>query len=301
VVLLKEFIAVKNEIFAGVPTVATNGWSVVGQQSIYTSNATTSLLGKAVAITTGKRYKISFNVIANPGGAQIRVSDAVTSYVADTAYAPGTWTFEFTSINATTAIYLRVPANNPSGLIVSDLKLQEIAPLPTLTNGTKYLECVTSGIILVPSKQAYGSWEFDWYKALDANSFSIALNANKQTNVNANIVLIGTNEAIYFDRYSNGAYAARNIATAIPYILINTWYRIKITRSIAGVFTLLIKGGGFSPTAGYDGWTLVSVAGGSGTNPVTDNTYTTSEYFVLDIDAGDRIANIKLTDGIKQI
>lgn len=40
--------------------------------------------------------------------------------------------------------------------------------------------------------------------------------------------------------------------------------------------------------------------GDSGTNPVTDNTYTTSEYFVLDIDAGDRIANIKLTDGIKQ-
>jgi hypothetical protein len=37
---------------------------------------------------------------------------------------------------------------------------------------------------------------------------------------------------------------------------------------------------------------LVSVSGGSGTNPVTDNTFTTSNFLVLDLDVGDRIGKI---------
>ena len=84
------------------------------------------------------------------------------------------------------------------------------------------------------------------------------------------------------------------------YLPCGTWYRIKITRSITGNFTTLVKGGSLVPTIGYDGWTLVSTTGGSGTNPVIDNTYTTSEYLILKAAAGDRIANIKLLNGIVQ-
>jgi hypothetical protein len=43
---------------------------------------------------------------------------------------------------------------------------------------------------------------------------------------------------------------------------------------------------------------LIVESGGS--NPVTDNTNKTSEYFVLDFDASDRIANIKITEGVVQ-
>ncbi|MFH2142524.1 MAG: LamG-like jellyroll fold domain-containing protein, partial [Bacteroidota bacterium] len=60
-------------------------------------------------------------------------------------------------------------------------------------------------------------------------------------------------------------------------------------------FAVFIKGGAFGNT-----WTLVSTAGGSGTNPVTDATYTTSNYIVVDADAGDRVGNIKILNGVRQ-
>jgi len=68
-------------------------------------------------------------------------------------------------------------------------------------------------------------------------------------------------------------------------IQINTWYNIKITRSEVGIFTSYIRGGAFG-----NNWTLINVTGGTGTNPFTDNTITASNYFVLDLDAGDKIA-----------
>jgi hypothetical protein len=34
-------------------------------------------------------------------------------------------------------------------------------------------------------------------------------------------------------------------------------------------------------------------------NPVTDATYTTSNYIVADLDSGDRLANLKITNGVK--
>ncbi len=55
----------------------------------------------------------------------------------------------------------------------------------------------------------------------------------------------------------------------------------------ADTFAVFIKGGSFG-----NEYTLVDVAGGSGTNPVTDSTYKTSEYFVSDLDAGDTLTNL---------
>lgn len=63
----------------------------------------------------------------------------------------------------------------------------------------------------------------------------------------------------------------------------------------ANTFAVFIKGGSFG-----DDWTLVDTTGGSGTNPVTDSTYTTSNYFVADLDQNDRLANLKIMNGVKQ-
>jgi hypothetical protein len=68
---------------------------------------------------------------------------------------------------------------------------------------------------------------------------------------------------------------------------------MKITRTKDGEFYVYVKGGTF----GND-WTLIVESGGS--NPVTENTNTESEYFVLDFDAGDRVANITILDGVVQ-
>jgi hypothetical protein len=171
--------------------------------------------------------------------------------------------------------------------------------LKTIKKGTKYLECVTAGVLAIPSKQAYGSWEFDVYKK-DVNVINCyLLSSNTNGLYNSYRVALSSYEALYLSELTNGSLSDK-CNTINSYIANDVWYRIKITRTLLGVFTVLIKGGSFTPTTGYDGWTLVSTTGGTGTNPVTDNTYTTSEYFVLDFDAGDRIANIKLTDGIIQ-
>ena len=174
--------------------------------------------------------------------------------------------------------------------------------LKHLEKGTKYLECITAGTISLPSKQAYGTWEFDWYKGGDSNVTVVyPINNNLlgfYASKNAYRLSSNASEALWLVR-ENGASETVGFGSNDAYISNNTWYRIKITRSTSGVFTVLIKGGSFTPIIGYDGWTLVSPKGAY-TNPVIDNTYTTSEYFVLDIDAGDRIANIQLTNGIKQ-
>jgi len=66
----------------------------------------------------------------------------------------------------------------------------------------------------------------------------------------------------------------------------------------ANSFAVFIKGGDFGNTE--TGWTLVSTTGGSGSNPVVDSTYTTSEYLVADLDASDKLSNIQIRNEVKQ-
>jgi len=150
-----------------------------------------------------------------------------------------------------------------------------------------------AGIAYINQDKAYGTWEFDVNKGgADDILTIIFINDNIETftsNKNSYYFQIYSNEALYFSRYSEGSEQSL-FYTAASYIAINTDYRIKITRSLAGVFTVYIKGGTF----GWDSWTTVSVAGGSGTNPVTDNTYTTSNYFIADLDNTDTISNLRI-------
>ena len=186
---------------------------------------------------------------------------------------------------------------------IDNLSIVEVSPLPTFKPGTKYLECVTAGVLAIPSKQAYGTWEFYLYKAGDSNNIDILFAHSKigtsESGGTGWVFRFTSGEAFKLLRVQvGGDYAPFN--TVDSYAFLNTWYRIKITKTLSGIHTMLAKGGSLTPTAGYDGWTLVSTTGGTGTNPYTDTLYAISEYLVLDIDAGDRIANIKMLDGIKQ-
>ena len=142
------------------------------------------------------------------------------------------------------------------------------------------------GIAYINQDKAYGTWEFDFNKGADGNTVKIIFLANVNNGDNNYSIWFRNTENIQF-RESDGTI---HFDTAASYIAINTDYRIKITRSLAGVFTVYIKGGAF----GWSSWTLVSTAGGSGTNPVTDNTYTTSNYLVADLDNGDTVSNLKI-------
>jgi len=158
----------------------------------------------------------------------------------------------------------------------------------------KWLEQVTDGVTAVSSNSAYGTWEFDIYKKDDDMYLSIITDSvNIAPNFNGYLLLLYRDEQIRLYK-CDGNY---NILfqTTNSYISLNTKYRIKITRSISGVFTAYIKGGSFGDT-----YTLIDPTGGSGTNPVTDNTYTTSNYIVADLDAGDKIKDIVIKKGVEQ-
>jgi hypothetical protein len=161
--------------------------------------------------------------------------------------------------------------------------------------GTKYLECTSAGSIAIPSKTAYGTWEFDLYKGVNSSNIEVGFMQPKiwprTGSSGGQWFILGGGERIWLRRDA----VVSNFFTTLSYFDWATWYSIKITRTKDGEFYVYIKGGSFGIN-----WFLVDPTGGAGSNPVTDNTNKTSEYFVLDFDASDRIANIKITEGVIQ-
>jgi Concanavalin A-like lectin/glucanases superfamily len=145
-----------------------------------------------------------------------------------------------------------------------------------------------AGIAYIPSNTAYGTWEFDVYKSGSIYMPIISDGYLGDIQNDGYLLNIRSTGSIYFRK--TGGSSTIFFTTAASYMTNDTDYRIKITRSSAGVFTVYIKGGEF----GWDSWTLVDVSGGSGTNPVTDNTYTTSSYFVADLDNKDKVRNLEI-------
>lgn len=273
------------------------GWTILNG----TANAnisTGNLLSQTNVLTLGKRYRVSFEVKNYVSGG-VRLGDAVIPII-NTVTANGVYTAEYSPRTGSGAAIYFSTATTFVGSI-DNVSIVEIPQLPTMTQGTKYLECVTAGTIAIPSNQAYGEWSFDLFKGADANDIIIPLIADRigaYQLSNGYYLTLSSSERIGLARNTVGS-AITLAFTNTSYIANNTWYRVRITRTTAGAFTVLIKGGAFTPTAGYDGWTLVSTTGGIGQNPTLDNTYTTSNYICLDLDAGDRFANLSLTNSIK--
>ena len=271
---------------------------------------------KNAIVESGKIYQVSFKYYIPSGQSNIDgirlfgIGGAISS-ILTTTDAWTTYTKTFTSIREGFQIYGYDGANlnwqDAGGddvfyiknFIVKELDGTTKDRTPQGNDGTvsgatvKYDGLVNTGagIAYINQDKAYGTWEFDVNKGADGNALVIAfINdlASRSSNDGYEIEL-GVTETIYLVERIDGAYNPLFI-TAASYIAINTDYRIKITRSLAGVFTVYIKGGTF----GWDDWTTVSVAGGSGTNPVTDTTYTTSNYLVADLDNTDTISNLKI-------
>jgi len=145
------------------------------------------------------------------------------------------------------------------------------------------LKCGTAGVISVPCNQAYGQWEFDWYKGADANAMEIDFMSTVASVVGTGYSYFPqADEALRLGRVGVSVLAR----SATGYFANNTWYHAKVTRNTNGQFYFYITGGAFTTE------TLVSISGGTGTNPVTDNNNIYSNYFALDLDANDRISNI---------
>ncbi len=154
----------------------------------------------------------------------------------------------------------------------------------------KAIECVTAGIFSIPTSyfhesptnSAYG--EFEWYlKKPDASGVLIMLIADVNGAWNSSgqdgyLFEITSSEGMRVHTITNGAGAGTSLLAADGYVPINVFNKFNFTRTDAGVGTL------------YMNDVLVSVAGGSGSNPFTENTHTISDYMTFDLDAGDKIS-----------
>jgi len=136
----------------------------------------------------------------------------------------------------------------------------------------RYIECTSPGTIAVLLPEAFGEWEFNALKGGGSNSLDIYFSADDIGTVNYNYLLqLSATERIGLFR-RGGIVLGR---TDIDYVNDNQWYNLQVLRKSDCEFTMYADG------------EIVDVSGGSGTNPITDSTYTTGVYMVLDLDAGD--------------
>jgi len=235
--------------------------------------------------TVGKRYRVKYTLVSNTGWwLKIGSETWADGYV---PVVNTVWTFS-TDFIATWTQFRITRRWAATDTTITDISVEEIKPLPTIDNWTKYLECVNQWTISIPSETAYWTWEFDINKPW-AGSYS-------------NVMFISdTIES--FDKYAwylFGPSATESVRflektsveseTAAAFTAIWVWYTYKITRTAAWIFSFYIKGWEY-----WDEYVLIDTTGGTGTNPTTNNVYTTSKYFTIDFDAWDKIANLKIS------
>jgi len=158
----------------------------------------------------------------------------------------------------------------------------------TYINGSdgnrNYIECTVAGTTYISSTQAYGEWYFDIYNQSSVADLSICfistdIDFATQTGYRY-FTRIGGTPAHNIQRRISGAYF---LMYSITSIIANKWYSIKIERSLAGVFNTYIRRNEFGST-----WVLLGTA--------TENTNTTSNYYLINLAAGDRISNVIFKD-----
>jgi len=159
----------------------------------------------------------------------------------------------------------------------------------------KDIECVTAGIISIPSTMAYGTFEFDVYKDLDANDIEVnfiasLVGARTATSLYAYLFRYSSTERFVIGETTNGSYTDKMFTAASSYP-IQTRLRIRITRGTTGIFTSYCS---CTDGAEFTQWTPVT-----GTNPFTDTTTTSSAFIVASLMAGDKIGGFKFIPYIK--
>jgi hypothetical protein len=152
----------------------------------------------------------------------------------------------------------------------------------------KVIECSATGLIQIPAayfhgdetQAAYGAWEFWVNKKLDGTRLRVGFIGDNPVDPNdpqysGYAFQFSSGEAVTLVEFSNGTPSTLN-STSNSFVQIDTWYKMKITRSSNGEFTIYLDD------------VIIPVT--TGTNPVTDTSNTISRHIVLDFDTGDKVA-----------
>ena len=147
---------------------------------------------------------------------------------------------------------------------------------------SKYINTIGAGIISKKNTQAYGTWEFDFNKtaagAINVIMIAKEIGSATATGQNGYLLMLTSAENVQLWITTNGVVGAQLMSSSNSAFTASAWHTFKMTRSPTGEFSLYIDG------------VLLDAALG-GTNPVTENTHTTSAYINIDPDAGDLIRN----------
>jgi len=252
-----------------------------GARIVRTDNAIG--ITKTSQLIAGRSYKLKISVTVTSG--QLSWVEGSTHILIDSSGY-----YELTRKSSSNSPMTLYAYDNGTDVIIHSAYLEEVSNgYPLLDKGDKYLECTSSGTVAIPSKQAYGTWEFDIFHTIgEQRIYSISsVKDGGYGTTDGYLLYITSNESIAL--YSSSPNTQLFI-TANDYVEIDKWYRFRLTRTIDGEFTLYIKGGD------YTNWTLVTAATGS--NPVTNLNHSSSNYFAVDLDAGDKIANLKMFEGV---
>ena len=152
----------------------------------------------------------------------------------------------------------------------------------------KVIECVTAGICYVPtsyfqqtpSQAAYGVWKWWVLKASDLNNIHIGFISDQKdytSSDNGYRIRYTETEQLRLQKRTAGS-TTNPFITVSGFLSNQLWYKTQIERTPVGEFSVYLND------------LLVDTSGGSGSNPIIDNAFVESGYFVLDLDAGDKIA-----------
>lgn len=153
--------------------------------------------------------------------------------------------------------------------------------IKSIRKGTKYLRCVTAGIVAIPSKWVNGTIKNNIYKAGNTvNDWlftSTVIGAFNATGQNGYLLRWDTDNKFKLYKITNGVLSAALITSTNTYT--PAWYEPTVTRTTSGLFTVYING--------------VSIG------TATDTTFNISNYNQHSCIANDRITNINIQSQIK--
>jgi len=236
-------------------------------------------LDQSNILTIGKYYKVSITYKTTWWTWFFTNASSIAYYSWWTQSTYKTDTFYFTANTASIRIS-RNSANNQT-MRIDNISIVE-QQIPFIITWTKYLECTWSWTIAFPNNQAYWTMEFSLYKWSTATAPRFYFVSDAIAPRNGYRLWFETDESVRLAVFTNG-WSASIMQTVASYIAVATWYRIRVTRSIAWSFTVYIKGWAFAS------WTLMAVVAN---NPSTYTTHTISKFCVFGVTTSDRIANI---------
>jgi len=194
--------------------------------------------------------------------------------------------------------------NNNDGLFVTATLAvnrtdnDKAEPHNTNNGFSQKLVCETVGTTSIPFAADLSTQEYTW--EVDFKFPTYASSSQRIIYLNPRTITGGGGSIPPTDFYGLGSHTSNVLrffkwngtvftvlwSTDINYLTDGEKYRIKVVRTALGEFTTYIKGGI------YTNYTLVVPS--SGTNPVVDTTYTSSNFVSFDLDTGDEVKNLSI-------